>query len=45
MIDVELDIGLEWGSSGFGQSEVEKAVDAAVKVAGLAGAWSDYPVP
>jgi len=44
VIDVELDIGLEWGSSGFGQSEVEKAVDAAVKVAGLPGLM-DYPSP
>jgi probable rRNA maturation factor len=44
MIDVELDIGLEWGSSGFGQSEVEKAVDAAVKFAGLPGLL-DYPSP
>lgn len=44
MIDVELDIGQEWGSSGFGQSEVEKAVDAAVKVAGLPG-LADHPSP
>jgi probable rRNA maturation factor len=44
MIDVELDIGLEWGSSGFGQSEVEKAVDAAVKFAGLPG-LARYPSP
>lgn len=44
MIDVELDIGLDWSSSGFGQSEVEKAVDAAVKVAGLPG-LADYPSP
>lgn len=44
MIDVELDIGLEWGSSGFGQSEVEKAVDAAVKFAGLPG-LADHPSP
>ena len=44
MIDVELDIGLEWGSSGFGQSEVEKAVDAAVKVAGLPG-LANHPSP
>jgi probable rRNA maturation factor len=44
MIDVELDIGLEWSSSGFGQSEVEKAVDAAVKFAGLLGLM-DYPSP
>jgi probable rRNA maturation factor len=44
MIDVELDIGLEWGGSGFGQSEVEKAVDAAVKFAGLPGLAS-HPSP
>ncbi|MVZ97063.1 rRNA maturation RNase YbeY [Sphingorhabdus sp. IMCC26285] len=44
MIDVELDIGLEWRNSGFGQVEVEKAVDAAVKFAGLPG-LSDYPSP
>jgi probable rRNA maturation factor len=44
MIDVELDIGLDWGNSGFGQSEVEKAVDAAVKVAGLPG-LADHPSP
>jgi probable rRNA maturation factor len=44
MIDVELDIGLDWGSSGFGQGEVEKAVDAAVKFAGLPG-LADYPSP
>ncbi len=35
MIDVELDIGVQWGSSGFGQSEVEKAVDAAVRFAAI----------
>ncbi|WP_373476905.1 rRNA maturation RNase YbeY [Sphingorhabdus sp.] len=44
MIDVELDIGLDWRNSGFGQVEVEKAVDAAVKFAGLPG-LSDYPSP
>ena len=44
MIDVELDVGLEWGSSGFGQSEVEKAVDAALKFAGLPGLEA-YPAP
>ena len=44
MIDVELDIGLGWGKSGFGQSEVEKAVDAAMMVAGLPGLL-DYPSP
>ena len=37
MIDVELDIGVLWGSSDFGQSEVEKAVDAAVRFAELPG--------
>ena len=35
VIDVELDIGLPWGSSNFGQSEVEKAVDAAVRFAAI----------
>ena len=35
MIDVELDIGVQWGSSDFGQSEVEKAVDAAVRFAAI----------
>lgn len=35
MIDVELDIGLDWGSSDFGQKEVEKAVDAAVRFAAI----------
>ena len=44
MIDVELDIGLSWGSSGFGQSEVEKAVDAAVKFAAIPE-LADPPVP
>ena len=44
MIDVELDIGLEWGSSGFGQSEVEKAIDAAVKFAAIPE-LADPPVP
>jgi probable rRNA maturation factor len=44
VIDVELDIGLEWGSSDFGQKEVEKAVDAAVKFAALPE-LSDPPVP
>ena len=44
MIDVELDIGLDWRNSGFGQVEVEKAVDAAVKFAGLPG-LADYPSP
>jgi probable rRNA maturation factor len=36
MTDVELDIGVQWGSSDFGQSEVEKAVDAAVRFAAIA---------
>lgn len=44
MIDVELDIGLDWSSSGFGQSEVEKAVDAATKFATIP-ALADPPVP
>lgn len=44
MIDVELAIGLDWGSSSFGQKEVEKAVDAAVKFAGLPG-LADYRSP
>lgn len=35
MIDVELDMGVVWGNSNFGQSEVEKAVDAAVRFAAL----------
>jgi probable rRNA maturation factor len=44
MIDVELDMGVVWGNSDFGQSEVEKAVDAAVRFAGLAG-LAEYPSP
>jgi probable rRNA maturation factor len=36
MIDVELDMGMVWGNSNFGQSEVEKAVDAAVRFAAIA---------
>jgi probable rRNA maturation factor len=44
VIDVELDIGLEWRKCGFGQSEVEKAVDAAVKFAGLPG-LANHPSP
>ncbi len=44
MIDVELDIGLDWGNSGFGQDGAEKAVDAAVKVAGLPG-LAEHPSP
>jgi probable rRNA maturation factor len=35
MVDVELDIGIQWGSSGFGQGEVEKALDAAVRFAAI----------
>lgn len=35
MIDVDLTIGLEWGNSGFGQVEVEKAVDVAVRFAAV----------
>lgn len=35
MIDVELDIGLDWRNSDFGQNEVEKAVDAAVRFAAI----------
>ena len=44
MIDVELAIGLEWDINVFGQTHVEKAVDAAVKFAGLPG-LADYPSP
>jgi probable rRNA maturation factor len=44
MIDVELDMGVVWSNSDFGQSEVEKAVDAAVRFAGLAG-LAEYPSP
>ncbi|OYU01757.1 MAG: rRNA maturation RNase YbeY [Sphingomonadaceae bacterium PASS1] len=44
VIDVELDIGLPWGSCNFGQSEVEKAVDAAVRFAGMPG-LTEYPSP
>ena len=36
MIDVELDMGVVWSNSDFGQSEVEKAVDAAVRFAAMA---------
>lgn len=36
VIDVELDIGLPWGNSDFGQNVVEKAVDAAVRFAAIA---------
>lgn len=35
MIDVDLTIGLEWGNCDFGQVEVEKAVDVAVRFAAL----------
>ena len=35
VIDVELDIGLPWGSCNFGQSKVEKAVEAAVRFAAI----------
>lgn len=35
MIDVELDMGVVWGKSDFGQSEVEKAVDTAVRFAAI----------
>ena len=44
MIDVELDAGAEWDVSVFGLTQIEKAVDAAVRVAGNA-ALSDPPVP
>jgi probable rRNA maturation factor len=44
VIDVEVDLGLDWRNSGFGQKEVEKAVDAAAKFAGLPG-LADYPAP
>ena len=44
MIDVELDIGLDWNNSDFGQKEVEKAVDAAVRFSGLPG-LADHPSP
>lgn len=44
MIDVELDVGPEWDVSIFGQLQIEKAVDAAVKVAGNT-VLSDPPVP
>lgn len=36
MIDVELDMGVVWGNSNFRQSELEKAVDAAVRFAAIA---------
>ena len=44
MIDVELDAGAEWDVSVFGLTQIEKAVDAAVRVAGNI-ALSDPPVP
>lgn len=44
MIDVELDMGVVWGNSNFGHSEVEKAVDAAVRFAGLPG-LAEYRSP
>ena len=36
MIDVELDMGVVWGNSNFGQNEVEKAVDVALRFAAIA---------
>ena len=44
MIDVELAVGLEWDIATFGQMQVEKAVDAAVKVAHNP-ALADPPMP
>ena len=44
MIDVELAIGPEWDIDVFGQNHIEKAVDAALKFAGLPG-LADYPSP
>ena len=44
MIDVELAVGLEWDVSVFGLTQVEKAVDAAVKVVELPG-LANYPAP
>ncbi len=44
MIDVELDIGISWSKSSFGQGEVEKAVDAAVRAAALPG-LDAHPAP
>jgi probable rRNA maturation factor len=35
MIDVELDIGVVWGNKDFGQREVEKAVDTALRLAAI----------
>jgi probable rRNA maturation factor len=44
VIDVEVEIGPEWQASDFGPLEIERAVDAAVRVAGLPGLL-DYPSP
>ena len=44
MIDVELTVGPEWDVGTFGQLQVEKAVDAAVKVA-QNSALADPPIP
>ena len=44
MIDVELTVGPEWDVGIFGQLQVEKAVDAAVKVA-QNFALADPPIP
>lgn len=44
MIDVELTVEGQWNASVFGQTQVEKAVDAAVKVAHNS-ALSDPPIP
>ncbi len=44
MIDVELDAGAEWDVSVFGLTQIEKAVDAALRAAGNS-ALSDPPVP
>ena len=44
MIDVELTVGGQWDVAAFGQTQVEKAVDAAVKVAHHS-ALADPPIP
>ena len=44
MIDVELTVGVQWDIAAFGQIHVEKAVDAAVKVAHNS-ALADPPIP
>ncbi len=44
MIDVELTVGGQWDVAAFGQLQVEKAVDAAVKVAHNS-ALADPPIP